>query len=286
MPKGVHEPLPELFDDGQEIVDKVALKEFTSEELEQLEKETKTLVVSTEDKKIDIANMREYLINRVPESLRANSRVLNSLDKLLVNNENTDLDEESSIYMFSNLFFSAIHSFDETVLGSEDYAYSCKYVGYRMLGLPMETAYEFTFPSKCNRIRLNVKGDMTRYTANVLRTAKLFEKNGIVAKVMDIALVPVYVTNAPLAQQAIDKIAHLMTHSKSERIQLDSATVLLDKIIKAEAGVPEQTVTNTTNNILIDFREMNSRLARTTVEKMEEGNTIRDIEAIVSKKGK
>ena len=113
----------------------------------------------------------------------------------------------------------------------EDYINAVKYVTHKLMGDTNITAYTKTFPERYQAYL--DKGYEKRHIDSVV---SIFNKNVLVNKVYEQTLIPTHIINADLHQKAINHLAHLMLHARSEKVQGDSAAKLVDAL-----KVPETT---------------------------------------------
>lgn len=111
----------------------------------------------------------------------------------------------------------------------EGYVYAVKYVTQKMMGKSNLDAYVATFPSKyqdfCNR---NVpQKDIASYIS-------AYNKSKLVSLIMEQALVPVWVGNQDLFQQALMTQADLMVNASSEKVRCDAANSILTHLKQPE----------------------------------------------------
>jgi len=229
----------------------------------------------------DLDNIRSIIYNRLPETMRDNSRALKVIDVLLKNNSNELFEEEEAITLFVDKFFTGMTTIELSDVTTPEYAYACKYVSYKMLGMTPKMAFELTYPSKASLAATRHQGDA--YDVYMHRRGLMFEKSVLVVKVMDFSSIPIYVANAPLVQQSIDKLQKLMNGAMSEKIQMESAIALLKELKKPESLLVkhEHKVEVDTDSILDKFKKANQLIAATTGKALSDGDTsITDVDVI------
>ncbi len=157
---------------------------------------------------------------------------------------------------------------------SMDYVKAIKYCSYRLLENSMSDSYKFAFPERYKKLRaryLKAGESEVRIKELVGNFAIAYNKNKVVMSIMEYMQVPDSVLNAPLRQKAINKLASLMNHSRSERIQLDSAKELIlatkgPDIAKIELDV------NVSNDAVADLQASLGELAMKQKAMLESGS--------------
>lgn len=85
----------------------------------------------------------------------------------------------------------------------EDYINAVKYVTFKLLGYSNINAYAATFPDRYARLK---KEGQTQIDAFV----SMYNKNKLVMQIYEQTLVPTYVLNAPLHQEALNELAKMI----------------------------------------------------------------------------
>ena len=91
-------------------------------------------------------------------------------------------------------------------------------------------AYSKTFPERYARVMSDI--DKQDY---VIQYAAAYNKGKMVTAIMAQTMVPTYVLNQDIHQKAINRLAHLMEHARSEKVQVDAASALLVQLKAPEA---------------------------------------------------
>lgn len=117
----------------------------------------------------------------------------------------------------------------------KDYLNAVKFVSYRLMGYCNQDAYFRTFPHRHQA--LVAKGaqpkDIAAYVA-------MYSKGKLVNAIMEQALVPTWVLNQDLYQEAINVQASLMLNAKSEMVRMQAANSLLQHLKRPEAAATAQ----------------------------------------------
>jgi len=110
-----------------------------------------------------------------------------------------------------------------------DYIIGVAYVSYLMNGYDMLHAYAFAIG--VNLLELDEAG-----VDELEQKAKGIDGRKFVTELKKIAIAPIYIRYQYLVDDAIDTAVELMKKAKSEKVRLDSATLLLDKLTIPEAS--------------------------------------------------
>lgn len=215
--------------------------------------------------------LREAIVKRLPEGFEEDSELLKAIDKLITGNDNDYFDEEETITLFIEKFFAGMSVLDKSEISSIKYAYACKFVSYRMMGVNEARSFELTYPDRA--AEASVKYDKDAYFKSMSRRGRMMSKDSMVIKVMDFASVPIHVTNAPLVQAALDKLEYLMNNSYDDKVQLGAAQTILQEVRKPEALEIEHKVTGDEELIttLDSFRQLNAELSARSSKMIGDG---------------
>ena len=85
-----------------------------------------------------------------------------------------------------------------------DYVYAIKFISYKLLGYTLTEAFTRVFP---NRVEKLVQEGSERRIASL---AKHYNQNKLVNKIYQQTMIPSYVLNAPLFQEALDTLAEMI----------------------------------------------------------------------------
>lgn len=138
---------------------------------------------------------------------------------------------------------------------TEDYLNAVSYVSFKLMGFTNQDAYRLTFPDRYNTLLQEGKTakQISSYVAG-------FHKNKLVTLIMQQSLVPIWVTNQDVLQEAINHQAYLMVNAKSEKVQSDAANSIMTHLKQPEAkdinlrvGVTESEGTRELKNLMENF---------------------------------
>lgn len=120
----------------------------------------------------------------------------------MLNNSKID---DTVIEEYKENFISYMSVLTEGKYKITDYLNAVKYVTYKMLGRTNEEAYTATFPERYTKLSNRGVTDISSY-------ASAYNSNKLVVSIMQQVLVPVWITNAQLHQQAINEQFKLGTN--------------------------------------------------------------------------
>ncbi len=129
-----------------------------------------------------------------------------------------------------------------------DYISAVKYVSYKLRGDTNISAYSKTFP---DRIASYIARGVTDYSPWVTS----YGKSKLVAEIFDRSMIPTYILNADVYQEAVNTLAHLMNTAKSEKVRSDSANSLLTHLKKPETAKVELDVNVNRDSSIDDLRK-------------------------------
>lgn len=116
---------------------------------------------------------------------------------------------------------------------TEDYLSAVAYVSYKLMGRTNKEAYALTFPQRWQA--LVAKGysekDISAFVA-------AYNKGKLVNLILEQTLVPTWVLNQHIYQQAINVQAELMASANSEKVRSDAANSILTHLKKPEQAGP------------------------------------------------
>lgn len=147
-----------------------------------------------------------------------------------------------------------VGSFKDNVLGYigvmkegkyslEEYINAVRWVSYKLLGSTDIDTYNKVFPDRYERLKQEgvSRDQMSAYTS-------AYKKSKLVIQIMEQTLVPNYVLNAPMYQDALNVQAELMMNARSEMVRQKAADSLLTHLavpqeakIKLDIGMSDET---------------------------------------------
>jgi hypothetical protein len=178
----------------------------------------------------------ELLKNSLPKHLRG--LVTDSLVSTVNSIANTDGVMRDS---FRDNLIGYMHVLQDGKYKIQDYISAVRYCSYRLMGRGITDSYRSTFPDRY--ARLIQEGATANHISGF---ASAYNKNKLVNLIMEQSLIPTYVLNQDLYQEAINVQAELMRSANSEKVRSDAANSLLTHLkqpetrkIEIEMGVKE-----------------------------------------------
>lgn len=124
---------------------------------------------------------------------------------------------------------------------TQDYLNAVQYVTYKHMGYSNKDAYFKTFPNR--QAELVARGTSEK---DISAYVSAYHRGKLVNLIMEQSLIPVWIVNQDLFQEALNHQAWLMKNATSEKVQCDAANSILTHLQK-----PKDAVTN----INLDLRE-------------------------------
>ena len=111
----------------------------------------------------------------------------------------------------------------------KDYAKACRFVTYILLGESQKNAYIRTVPDRYKAFKVKKFTDK-----QISARTSMYASGKLVTQIRESAEAPVWLVNAHVNQQAINKQAYLMEHADSERVQCDAANSIMTHLKRPE----------------------------------------------------
>jgi hypothetical protein len=157
---------------------------------------------------------------------------------------------------------------------TEDYLHAVTFVSFKLMGHSNQDAYFKTFPQRYQT--LLAKGatpkDISSYVA-------MYAKGKLVNLILEQSLVPSWVLNQHLYQEAINTQAELMRTANSEKVRAEAANSLLTHLSKPKDAGPLVAIDLRETSGMIELRGMLTQLAQKQLQAIEGGISTREIAA-------
>lgn len=111
----------------------------------------------------------------------------------------------------------------------QDYVYAVKYVSYRLMGYNNRESYVKTFPDRYDRF---LKEGKSSKAISAFVTA--YKRNKLVNTIMEQTIIPSWILNQDMHQQALNVQQDLMLTATSEKVRCDAANSILTHLKKPE----------------------------------------------------
>jgi hypothetical protein len=141
-----------------------------------------------------------------------------------------------------------------------DYMNAVKFVTFKLMNLTNIDSYARAFPD-----RMEAMARAEKSPKDISAHVAMYTKNKLVNAILKQTLVPAYILNSGLHQEAILKQAMLMRTAKSEKVQQEAAACLIKELAQPEAAKVEIDV-KTSSNVLDG---LNSQLAALAVKQQQ-----------------
>jgi hypothetical protein len=175
---------------------------------------------------------------------------------------------------FKQNFISYMHilsSKNNWTLGN--YISAVKYISYKLLGHTDEEAYKHTFPKKYKEFidRKVPKYQISRYIAS-------YKHNKLVMQIFEQTIIPSYILNAPLHQEALNVLAEIMKNPKASFIaKVRAAEVILNDTRLPETHKIQLQVTGEEVDAIKELRKATEDLAKTQLKALKMGTPLAEI---------
>lgn len=154
----------------------------------------------------------------------------------------------------------------------EDYVFAVKYVSYKLLGFSDIDAYAITFPDRYDRL---IDEGLSRSAISAYTSA--YKKNKLVNAIIEQTLVPSHVLNAPLYQDALNELAYIMCHSKSDMARVNAATAILTHTKQPEKTKIELDISVSNKDAIAELHRATEELALAQMESIKLGMPVKAI---------
>lgn len=145
---------------------------------------------------------------------------------------------------------------------TEDYVKAVTYVSFKLMGHTNEQSYAKTFPDRYARLLADgrTKKEISAYVRG-------YNRGKLVNAVLEQTLIPVWIYNQDLFQQALNTQARIMNTAKSEIAQVQAANSILTHLQK-----PKDAANMTVNIDMKDtsgMKELNDTLREMTIKQRD-----------------
>ena len=208
----------------------------------------------------------EELKKAMPVALRT-SATENLVD--ILNNIPTDPEVADNI---RNNFLSYTGILQDGRFKIEDYLNAIAYCSFKLMGHNNQEAYARTFPQRYQR--LTAKGTSSKDVAAYVHA---YNKNKLVNLIMEQSMIPTWVLNQDMHQQALNRQFHLMNNAKSEMVQMQAANSILLHLKKPETKEFNINLGSTQDAGVQELTKMMGELAEQQQEMIRSGVSTKTI---------
>lgn len=157
---------------------------------------------------------------------------------------------------------------------TEDYLHAVTYVSFKLMGMSNGDAWAKTFPQK--HANLVARGIPAK---DIGAHVHSFSKGKLVNAVLEQTLVPSWVLNQHLYQEALNTQADLMHNAASEMVRTTAANSILNALQKPKEAGPLVNIDMRETSGMNEMKEMLAKMAQQQVSLMASGVSVKDIAA-------
>ena len=188
------------------------------------------------------------------------------LDKIEASIQNSLIAEE-----FKNNFITYLNVLSTGKYKMEDYISAVKYVSFKLLGYSNVDAYAATFPDRYERLKREGQEQIEAF-------ASMYNKNKLVMQIYEQTIVPTYVLNAPLHQEALNELAKMIKDpSVRGMTKVKACEAILQhtkqpEIVKGELtiGIEQQDTISELRDVVEQLAEVNRLSIARNVKSIKE----------------
>lgn len=157
---------------------------------------------------------------------------------------------------------------------TEDYIHAVTYVSFKLMGDSNQDAYFKTFPQR--HAALIAKGTTPK---DISAYVSAYARGKLVNMILEQTLVPSWVLNQDLYQEAINTQARLMRTAASEKVQQEAANSLLTHLGKPKEAGPLINIDVKESSGMNEMREALAKMAEQQKALIEAGMTTKAVAA-------
>jgi len=165
-----------------------------------------------------------------------------------------------------NNFISYTAVLKEGKFKTEDYLHAVTFVSYRLMKMSNHDAYMRTFPNRYQA--LLAKGTTSKDIAGYVSA---YSRGKLVNLILEQSLVPTWVLNQDIYQEAINVQADLMRNANSEKVRSDAANSILTQLKKPDAHNFQLSIDTKESSGMTELKESLRLLAEKQRELIEGG---------------
>lgn len=149
---------------------------------------------------------------------------------------------------------------------TEDYLHAVTYVSFKLMGMSNQDAYFKTFPQR--HANLVAKGTSSKDIATYVSA---YNRGKLVNLILEQTLVPTWVLNQHMYQEALNTQAELMIHAQSEMVRTTAANSILTHLAKPKEAGPLINLDLRENSGMNELKSMLVAVAKQQKEAIEAG---------------
>lgn len=164
-------------------------------------------------------------------------RVKKSVNPQLIHQINKTLSEPEMFEQYRENLVSYASIMADGRFKISSYIDAVKYTSFKLMGKTNLDAYSATFPDRIQRF--TTQGVASKDIASYVTS---YNKSKLVGLIMEQSIIPSWVLNQDLYQQALNTQAELMLTARSEKVRSDAANSLLTQLKAPEVAKVELNV--------------------------------------------
>jgi len=194
-------------------------------------------------------------------------KVKKSINQELIDQVNQTLSDPDMYEAYRDNLLSYTKVMADGRFKVSEYVNAVKYVSHKLMGSSNIEAYSKTFPDKIQRF--GASGVSSKDVASYVTA---YNKSKLVNLIFEQTLIPSYVLNQDLYQQALNVQADLMVNSHSDKVRCDAANSLLTHLKMPETQKVELNIGVKEDGSIAQLRAATMELARAQRLAMESGS--------------
>ena len=189
------------------------------------------------------------------------------LDKIVASVTNSEIAEQ-----FKENFVTYLNVLSKGKYKMDDYISAVKYVSYKLLGYSNIKAYAATFPDRYQRLKDEGQQQIEAFVS-------MYARGKLVNQIFEQTMVPTYVLNAPLHQEALNELAMMIKDPDVRGMtKVKACEAILQHTKQPEVVKGELTIGIEQSDTINDLREIVENLADTHKVLLErKGMTLKQI---------
>ena len=189
------------------------------------------------------------------------------LDRIEASVTDSDVAEQ-----FKENFITYLNVLSKGKYKMDDYISAVKYISYKLLGYSNIKAYAATFPDRYQRLKDEGQQQIEAFVS-------MYARGKLVNQIFEQTMVPTYVLNAPLHQEALNELAMMIKDPDVRGMtKVKACEAILQHTKQPEVVKGELTIGIEQSDTINDLREITENLADTYKKMLEKkGMRLKDV---------
>lgn len=200
------------------------------------------------------------------------SHMRSSISQELVDKINAVSNDPTIAEQIRSNFVSYTSVMRDGKFKTEDYLNAVAYVSFKLMGYNNEESYSRTFPQRYGALKA-----AGRSSKDISAYVSAYNKGKLVNLILEQTLIPSWVLNQEIYQDAINTQAKLMMNAKSELVRTQAANSILTHIKRPEKKDVEITIGVAETKGMTELNEMLTKLATMQQNAIENGVATKEI---------